>query len=219
MPDSIQVKSNHDFYQFEMIRKLILKFLMQQRNSSDQERYFSRLHFADNPRKRSDTVLKTVILGAYGKNEKMFENDINLMSRFKECYQEIRTFVVEDEVVQKLQSGDDLSDSSSQPSELSNDSINTTFGVPDAESTRTVGNVDPPLNQEEINCASFMDAVSKNSPQKKSLKRKRIGDDSEPPAKQSCIEKLPKLNFGASVLTVSLNDTPVDESTIDRTDG
>lgn len=85
--------SRNDFYQYEMVRKLILKFLMQQKNSSDQERFFSRLHSADEPGKRSDTVLKTVILGVYGRNQKMFENDNDLMTIFKECFQEIQNLI------------------------------------------------------------------------------------------------------------------------------
>lgn len=248
MPDRLKVKSSRDLYQYEMVRKLILKFLLQQRNSSDQERFFSRLHSADGPRKRSDTVLKTVILGTYGKNQEMFENDTDLMSRFKDCYQEIQSLILEDTVAQNLQSGDDQPDSSSQPSEssTSNDSINSinsTYGVPDAESTRTIGYVDPP---QEINSVSFIEAVSRHSPQKKSLKRTRDDEnDGVVPAKHSRTENLPKpifkpnqpstelgpnqsstepelgnkYHFGQSILTLSKNDTPIDDRTIDRTDG
>ena len=242
MPDSKKIHSSDDIYQFEMVRKLILKFLMQQRNSSDQERFFSRLHSADGPRKRSDTVLKAVILGVYGKNEKMFENDKDLMSRFQECYQEIQDLILDDQIAQELLSEDDQSDPSSQPSECistSSDSINATFGIPDAESTRNV----EPLNQEGINNATFNEAVLKHSPQKShktSLKRQRsIDDDSEndPPAKQyknlpkptfkptnadSTSENLTNENryeFGKSILPLSLNQTPVDDRTIDGTNG
>ena len=75
-------------------RRIIFgKFLMQPKNSSDQERFFSRLHSVDEPGKRSDTVLKTVILGVYGRNQKMFENDNDLMTIFKECYQEIQNLI------------------------------------------------------------------------------------------------------------------------------
>ena len=215
-----QTMSNHDFYEFEMVRVLILKFLLQQRNSSDQERFFSLLHSADGPRKRSDTVLKTVILRVYGKNQPMFEDDDEMKKRFQKCYTEIKE-LNEDELALKLQSDIDPNSTPQQPSEqgstLTHDSVNSTIGEPAAEST-TIENGDPiPLNKDIIDSASFVQAVSSHSPLKKSRKRKQSdSNETDQPAKVTRHETLPKPIFGQSIIPESQNNTPVDDSTFDR---